>query len=83
MPPRRHAYEYDHVNQRCEPYRESGKEQALVAVAEHGGEVFGVLEVAQRGDESEEQEQCEVEDEEDGGDYVEPVGVVWNLVDYD
>ena len=82
MAPHWRAYEYNHVDQCRKSHRESCKKQALVAVAEHGWEQFGMHKIPQRRDESEEQEQAEIDNEQDGRDDVEPAGVVRYLVDY-
>ena len=43
---------------------------------EYGEDESGVESISQAGDKGEEEEECEVEDEEDIGDDLEPVAVV-------
>ena len=52
-------------------------------MAENSGENVRVERIAQDGDECEKQEEEEVESEEDVGDYIEPVGVVGELMQHD
>jgi len=78
-----HTGEEDHFDDRGEPHRDGAQEEGIDRVVDHDGEYLRVESIAQCGYYEGEGEEDDVQNEEDDGEPVQPVGLVGNRNEQD